>query len=148
MKIEKIIKLFKEHNDTGKSIRRLTNDKHTEHELLKELLTWAEGAVEQQRGFSWLTQRIYSANRHYKKEWERTKDTTDRYFYEGMAVETLISDIEHEYPWVREEEYLDEVGGFHSPGDCYNPEGHYCGECNRESCKGCAYEEKEKEFAW
>lgn len=148
MKIEKIIKLFKEHNDTGKSIRRLTNDKHTEHELLKELLTWAEGAVEQQRGFSWLTQRIYSANRYYKKEWERTKDTTDRYFYEGMAVETLISDIEHEYPWVCEEEYLDEVGGFHSPADCYNPEGHYCGECSRESCKGCEYEEMEKEFAW
>lgn len=36
--------------------------------------------------------------------------------------------------------YIDEVGGYHSPCECYNPKGHFCGECSKESCKGCTFE--------
>ena len=139
MKIEKIIELLDKHNETGISIRRLTNDKYTEHQLLEELLGWAKGAIQCERGLSWLTQTIYERERFYGKEWD--KNHCDSYFFKGMSLQTLINDMEHELPWVREEDYLDEVGGFHSPGQCYNPEGHFCGECNKESCKGCAYEE-------
>lgn len=37
-----------------------------------------------------------------------------------------------------DENYIDEVGGYHSPCDCYNPEGYFCGECNKMSCKNCS----------
>ena len=33
--------------------------------------------------------------------------------------------------------YYDNVGGYHSPGDCYNPKGHYCGDCTKLSCESC-----------
>lgn len=33
--------------------------------------------------------------------------------------------------------YRDEVDGYHSPGDCYNPNGYYCGECSKRSCAHC-----------
>lgn len=35
------------------------------------------------------------------------------------------------------EDYLDDVGGSHSPGQCYAPDGRFCGECNKLSCNGC-----------
>lgn len=46
--------------------------------------------------------------------------------------------------------YKDEVGGFHEDAIGWNPQGVWCGECTRGSCKGCpnrhktvpAYEEK------
>ena len=33
--------------------------------------------------------------------------------------------------------YRDEVDGYHSPGDCYNPNGYYCGDCTKRSCAHC-----------
>lgn len=38
---------------------------------------------------------------------------------------------------VIEEGYIDEVGGYHANGVGYDPKGEFCGECCRESCKGC-----------
>lgn len=32
---------------------------------------------------------------------------------------------------------IDEVGGFHGEGVGYNPNGIFCGECSRLSCKSC-----------
>ena len=43
------------------------------------------------------------------------------------------------------ESYYDEIGGFHSPCNCYNPLGYYCGDCTKLSCKGCSYATIEKE---
>lgn len=42
--------------------------------------------------------------------------------------------------------YRDEVDGYHSPGDCYSPKGHYCGECTKRTCAHCdfAYLEEEE----
>lgn len=42
--------------------------------------------------------------------------------------------------------YHDEVDGFHSPGDCYSPKGHYCGDCGKRTCAHCdfAYLEEEE----
>ena len=37
------------------------------------------------------------------------------------------------------EDYYDEIGGYHSPCNCYNPLGYYCGDCTKLSCKGCSY---------
>ena len=31
----------------------------------------------------------------------------------------------------------DEIGGVHTDGVGYDPEGNFCGECTRESCVGC-----------
>lgn len=39
----------------------------------------------------------------------------------------------------REDAYYDEVGGFHSPPDSWNPYGVWHGECTRTTCKGCKY---------
>ena len=39
------------------------------------------------------------------------------------------------------ENYIDEIGGYHSPGDCYNPNGLYCGECSKRSCINCEFRE-------
>ena len=36
--------------------------------------------------------------------------------------------------------YYDDVGGFHDSAVGYNPNGVYCGECTRLSCKGCKQE--------
>ena len=38
-----------------------------------------------------------------------------------------------------EETYMDDVGGIHSPCDCYNPYGYFCGDCGKLSCKDCKY---------
>lgn len=35
--------------------------------------------------------------------------------------------------------YRDEVDGYHSPGDCYNPNGYYCGDCTKRSCAHCDF---------
>lgn len=35
--------------------------------------------------------------------------------------------------------YRDEVDGYHSPGNCYNPNGHYCGDCTKRSCAHCDF---------
>ena len=31
----------------------------------------------------------------------------------------------------------DELGGIHTDGVGYAPDGHFCGECTRKSCGGC-----------
>ena len=31
----------------------------------------------------------------------------------------------------------DDLGGIHTDGVGYTPDGHFCGECIRESCEGC-----------
>lgn len=31
----------------------------------------------------------------------------------------------------------DDLGGVHTDGVGYTPDGHFCGECTRESCEGC-----------
>lgn len=36
--------------------------------------------------------------------------------------------------------YFDEVGGFHEDAMGWNPLGIWHGECTRETCKGCPYE--------
>ena len=35
----------------------------------------------------------------------------------------------------------DDLGGIHTDGVGYAPDGHFCGECIRESCEGCWTEE-------
>lgn len=41
-----------------------------------------------------------------------------------------------------EDSYYDEVGGYHSCGTGWNPNGMWCGECGRLSCSGCSSEHK------
>jgi len=36
--------------------------------------------------------------------------------------------------------YIDNVGGQHSCGVGWNPNGLWCGECSTSTCEGCAYE--------
>ena len=38
------------------------------------------------------------------------------------------------------EMYYDEVGGFHDSGTGYSPNGIYCGECSKLTCKDCIHE--------
>lgn len=33
----------------------------------------------------------------------------------------------------------DSIGGVHSEGQGWNPQGNYCGECNTVTCVGCIY---------
>ena len=33
---------------------------------------------------------------------------------------------------------IDEIGGVHTDGVGYAPNGHFCGECTRQSCAGCS----------
>lgn len=42
---------------------------------------------------------------------------------------------------MNDEVYIDEVGGVHSPCDCYNPRGTYCGECGKLSCADCGFKD-------
>lgn len=60
----------------------------------------------------------------------------DVVFYEFLA-ENLIDRSKFEY--LSEEDYIDDVGGYHSPGDCCNPKGYRCGDCGKLSCRGCKY---------
>lgn len=39
-----------------------------------------------------------------------------------------------------DESFKDEVGGVHDCGTGWNPQGVFCGECSRETCKGCVNE--------
>ena len=41
--------------------------------------------------------------------------------------------------------YYDEVGGFHSGGIGWNPNGVWCGECCNQSCSGCPSERIKKD---
>ena len=52
-----------------------------------------------------------------------------------------MNDKIEEFP----EDYVDEIGGFHSPGDCYNPNNVWCGECGKLTCKGCEFAEAKTE---
>lgn len=38
----------------------------------------------------------------------------------------------------------DVIGGVHSEGLGWNPQGVYCGECGKVSCEGCFYADFEK----
>lgn len=50
--------------------------------------------------------------------------------------------IQEEY---KDESYRDEVGGVHDCGVAWNPNGVWCGECSKASCKGCIHEFATKE---
>lgn len=139
MKIEKIIELLDKHNKTGASIKRLTNNKYTEHQLLEDLLDWACGAAVDQRAFYKLTQMLYKTRDFYNEVAEREENKA--FAANALTMQVVVNHMEHEFPWINDTDFVDEVGGAHSPGSCYNPEGHFCGECGRESCKGCKYEE-------
>lgn len=43
------------------------------------------------------------------------------------------------------ESYYDDVGGYHSCGLGYNPNDAFCGECSKDSCRGCKSKDIEKE---
>lgn len=45
------------------------------------------------------------------------------------------------YFYTHPELYYDEVGGFHDSGTGYSPNGIYCGECSRLSCRNCKYKD-------
>jgi hypothetical protein len=55
--------------------------------------------------------------------------------------EDMICQGEYSHPCDRliehEETYTDEVGGFHDCGIGWNPQGVWCGECSKASCKDC-----------
>lgn len=40
----------------------------------------------------------------------------------------------------------DELGGVHTDGVGYAPDGTFCGECTKGSCKGCPAWNKENEY--
>lgn len=44
-----------------------------------------------------------------------------------------------------DEVFIDEVGGQHSEGIGWNPNGIWCGECVKSTCKGCKNEHATKE---
>ena len=58
--------------------------------------------------------------------------------------EALRKHFEGDFWWIKEwlnreeGEYYDDVGGLHSPGNCYNPTGYYCGDCGKKTCATCA----------
>ena len=139
MKVEKMIELFKEHNKRGASIQRLTDGKYTENQLLEDLLDWACGAAVDQRAFYKLTQMLYKTRDFYNEVAER--EGNEVFAANALTMQVVVNHMEHEFPWINDTDFVDEVGGAHSPGNCYNPEGSFCGECGRESCKGCKYEE-------
>ena len=37
-----------------------------------------------------------------------------------------------------EADYYDNIGGFHSPCNCYNPQGYFCGDCTKLTCENCS----------
>ena len=41
------------------------------------------------------------------------------------------------YYYNHPEMHYDDIGGFHDSGIGYNPDGTWCGECSRLSCRGC-----------
>lgn len=43
------------------------------------------------------------------------------------------------FRFINDTDYVDPVGGYHSPGDCINPRGHFCGDCTKLSCEPCPY---------
>ena len=45
---------------------------------------------------------------------------------------------------IENEDYYDNVGGYHSPCNCYNPKGYFCGDCTKLSCETCPYKDLEK----
>lgn len=45
---------------------------------------------------------------------------------------------------IENEDYYDNVGGFHFPCNCYNPKGYFCGDCTKLSCETCPYRNLEK----
>ena len=46
---------------------------------------------------------------------------------------------------IENEDYYDNVGGYHSPCNCYNPKGYFCGDCTKLSCETCPYRNLEEE---
>lgn len=43
------------------------------------------------------------------------------------------------------EDYIDDIGGYHSPGNCYNPLGYFCGDCTKISCSNCKFKDYTQE---
>ena len=41
--------------------------------------------------------------------------------------------------WLDEDTYIDDVGGYHSPGQCVSPCNVFCGECCKETCANCIF---------
>ncbi len=44
---------------------------------------------------------------------------------------------ENGFIWHDPDCYTDDVGGHHDSGIGWNPNGHWCGECNITSCRDC-----------
>lgn len=68
------------------------------------------------------------------------------YAYDIGAKDIINYINKYVYNVSEDETYHDEVDGYHSPGDCYSPKGHYCGECGKRTCAHCdfAYLEEEE----
>ena len=45
---------------------------------------------------------------------------------------------DEDYQFDEDEDFKDEVGGVHGGGVGYNPQGVFCGECCKMSCKDCS----------
>ena len=46
-----------------------------------------------------------------------------------------------------EDGFYDSVGGYHEAGVSYAPNGEFCGECCRQTCKGCCIAKKLEDSA-
>lgn len=75
---------------------------------------------------------------------EKLTDLID-YVYDIGAKDVIDYIKKNIYKVSEDGTYYDEVDGYHSPGDCYSPKGHYCGECSRRSCAHCGYTYLEEE---
>lgn len=67
---------------------------------------------------------------------ERIKQLTELVKTGSEAIKSMETTLK-----AAEEDYIDEVGGFHSPCNCSNPNGYYCGDCTKLTCKDCKYKE-------
>jgi hypothetical protein len=70
---------------------------------------------------------------------ERQSDYQLEHYGEGV----IMADRKYPYTdsngfiWHDPDCYTDDVGGHHDSGIGWNPNGHWCGECNITSCRDC-----------
>lgn len=62
----------------------------------------------------------------------------------GLNSETFYQKIE-ELIETKKEDYFDDVGGYHSPCNCRNPNGYFCGDCGKLTCANCKFKELTEE---
>jgi hypothetical protein len=73
------------------------------------------------------------------------EECTVEIFGEVSSDEELeMCELMCEDPLEDEDHYIDEIGGIHDGGIGYNPQGLWCGECVRVTCKGCTNEHIKK----